>query len=560
LINTDRSSTEEISSPNWYDLPSTTALLTAGGDARILLSSHRQLSTDHQLSSGHQLSTDHQLSSGHQLITDHQLSDDFALNKYGCAPTPEPDLISFSSSTASTISEAAFSAANALRTKLATAIAQQPPALVYARELNRIKRELLTLCELDHMQHLDVVFAASGTDLHFITAQLCAISNAMPLLAIMPDALETGSGVPAALAASHFSSRTALGEQVGTGQPIAHTMAVDVAAVAIRLADGSLRATAAVDAEVEALVDEAASLGQHVLLIMVDTSKTGLISPSPACAIKLKQRYPRLLDILVDACQFRICAASLNAYLEHGFMVMLTGSKFISGPSFSAALFIPQPLASKLSSQPLPLGMRAYSSSIDWPERFSAATTLQHAANFGLLLRWHAALVELQQFKLVADKQIEDFCTRFCNTIQARLEADQHFAPLPLRPLNRSCLGLGEHWDSVPTIFSFVLLDDAGVAVSHQQTLKIYRWLQLRANDSNRPDIRTLDADIEVVHCQLGQPVIYSSHHDYELSALRLCLSARIIVEATKDMASAEKVIQRALSVLDNVVLLIKML
>lgn len=536
MISADQSNTEEISSPKSYELPSTIALLTAGGDARILLS------RDHELSS------------------DHELSDGLALNKYGCAPMPEADLISFSSSTASTISEAGFSAADALRNRLAAAIAEQPPELIYARELNRIKCELLTLCELDHMQQLDVVFAASGTDLHLITAQLCAISNAMPLLAIMPDALETGSGVSAALAASHFSSRTALGEQVSKGQPIAHTMAVDAVAVAIRLADGSLRATAAVDAEVEALVDEAASLGQQVLLIMVDTSKTGLISPSPACAIKLKQRYPLLLDILVDACQFRICAASLNAYLEHGFMVMLTGSKFISGPSFSAALLIPQQLASKLSSQPLPLGMRAYSSSIDWPVSFAAATALHHAANFGLLLRWQAALAELHQFKLVADKQIEDFCARFCRAIQHRLEADQHFALLPQRPLIRSCLGQGEHWDSVPTIFSFVLLHDAGVPVSHEQTLKIYRWLQLRAHDTNRPDIRTLDANIEVLRCQLGQPVIYSRHNHYEVSALRLCLSARNIVEATKDVASAQKVIQRALSVLDNIVLLMKML
>lgn len=542
MINADHSNTAQISSANGHELPSTIALLTAGGDARILLSADHQLSTDHEQS------------------TDHDLSDDLALNKYGCAPTPEADLISFSSSTASTISALGFSAADALRNKLAAAIVQQSPQLIYARELKRIKRELLTLCELDHMQDVDVVFAASGTDLHLITAQLCAISNTMPLLAIMPDALETGSGVSAALAASHFSSRTALGEHVSKGQPIAHTMAVDVAAVAIRLADGSLRATATVDAEVEALVDAAASLGQQVLLILVDTSKTGLISPSPACAIKLKQRYPLQVDVLVDACQFRICAASLKAYLEHGFMVMLTGSKFISGPSFSAALLIPPQLAGKLSSQPLPDGMCAYSSSIDWPVRFAAATALHHEANFGLLLRWHAALAELHQFKLVADKQIEDFCLRFSRAIQNRLEVDQNFALLPLRPLNRSCLELGEHWDNIPTIFSFVLRHDSGEPLSHKQTLKIYRWLQLSANDINRPDIKTLDANIEVVRCQLGQPVIYTSHHDYELSALRLCLSARIIVEATKDTASEDKVIQRALSVLDNLVLLIKML
>jgi hypothetical protein len=351
-----------------------------------------------------------------------------------------------------------------------------------------------------------------------------------------------------------------LGEQVGKGEIIAHTMAVDVAAVAIRLEDGSLRAAAAIDAEVEALVDHAASVDQQVLLIMVDTSKTGLISPSPACAIKLKQRYPHLVEILVDACQFRICAASLNAYLTHGFMVMITGSKFLSGPSFSAALLIPQQLAGKLSSQPLTIGMRAYSSAIDWPTTFVAATTLNNVPNFGLLLRWQAALAELQQFKLVPDKHVADFCARFSSVVQHRLEADQNFAMLTQRPLNRFGLGLNEHWDNIPTIFSFVLRHESGEPLSHAQTLKIYHWLQLAATDSNRPDIKTLDENIEVVRCQLGQPVICSRQHGYEVSALRLCLSARLIVGATKNTATAERVMQDALLVLDNLVLMIKML
>jgi hypothetical protein len=512
---------DAINSPTLPVLPSTIELLTAGGDARIVP------------------------------------SDDLALNKYGCAPMPDADLISFSSSTASTISAAGFAAADALRNKLLLAMKQDRPEVIYGRELKRIKQELFSMCELAHIPNLELIFAASGTDLHLITAQLCASSNGLPTLAIMPEAMETGSGVCAALSASHFSSRTALGENVSPGEAIAHTVAIDVVAVAIRLADGSLRTEAVIDAEVEALVDHAMHRGQQVLLIMVDTSKTGLISPSPACAIKLKQRYPHGVDILVDACQFRICAATLNAYLEHGFMVMMTGSKFLSGPSFSAALLIPQAMASKLSSHTLPAGMRAYSSSVDWPAGFVAARTLRHEENFGLLLRWQAALAELHQFKQVADTKIEDFCQRFSQAIQHRLQHDQHFALMPVRPLQRSSLGLGERWDNAPTIFSFVLLRDAE-PLSHEQTLVIYRWLQLSAGDSKRPDIKALDANIDVMRCQLGQPVIFGQHNAHTVSALRLCLSARLIVEASQDTASADKVIQRALSVLDNLVLLIQ--
>jgi hypothetical protein len=524
LTNAHLCADEDINILASQDFPSTIALLTAGGDARIVLSA------------------------------------DLARNKYGCAPMPDVALISFSSSTASTISSAGFSAADALRNKLAIAIEQELPEVVYARELNRIKLELLRLCDLDHMLNLELVFAASGTDLHLIVAQLCAGSNDKTALAIMPDALETGSGVCAALAARHFSSRSALGEDVTAGNAIEGMMAVDVAAVAIRLADGSLRAEAAIDAEVEALVDHAANLGQPVLIIMVDTSKTGLISPSPACAIKLKQRYPHLVNILVDACQFRMSAATLNAYLEQGFMVMITGSKFLSGPSFSAALLIPDKLAAKLSSHPLALGMRAYSSSVEWPTHFAAATRLRNVANFGLLLRWQAALVELHQFKLVPDKQIEDFCQRFASAIQNRLDGDQHFAFMSVRPLTRSGLILSECWDNVQTIFSFVLLDRRGKPLNHEDTLTLYQWLQLGSGDRKVLASDSVQANSEVFRCQLGQPVIYARHHEYDVSALRLCLSARLIVEAARNKESAQQVIQRALSVLDNLVRLLETL
>lgn len=482
--------------------PSTIELLSEGGDARILLAGYP------------------------------------AVNKYGCTPFPDPGLIAFSSSTASVISEAAFAAADELRDRLALAVDDDLPEVIYSNELNRIKHELLSLCALDDLDDLKVIFGTSGTDLHLIAAQLS--NKTMPTLAIMPDPMETGSGVSAALAANHFSSRSALGESVAEGRPVAQTTPIDVASVAIRFADGNLRPESVVDAEVEAMVENAIKIGQQVLLILVDTSKTGLISPSPSCAIKLKLRYPHLVDVLVDACQFRISTSTLHAYLEYGFMVMITGSKFLSGPTFSGALFIPGLLAKKLLSRPIASGLRAYSSRAEWPENCEAAKPLDNVANFGLLLRWQAALEELRHFMLVPDKQIASFNQRFANAIQSRLEQDESFAQIAIRPLDRFALVNQERWDNIPTIFSFVLFRDSesGVkqALSHQDTLKIYQCLQ------------------EVLRCQLGQPVFYGYDNSEPVSALRICLSARLIVEATIDNGeNAEQVIQRALCVLDSV-------
>ncbi len=94
------------------------------------------------------------------------------VNRYGCGSTPDPDLLDFSSATASVISTAAFEAAGWLRKRLGRDIRCLTPAAVYARELARMRRELLTLCALGDLPEPDIIFAASGTDLHRIAAQL----------------------------------------------------------------------------------------------------------------------------------------------------------------------------------------------------------------------------------------------------------------------------------------------------------------------------------------------------------------------------------------------------
>lgn len=512
-----------VSVPEKLAFPSTVEWLSEGGDARISLKGQP------------------------------------ASNQYGCRPFPDASLISFSSSTASVISESAFTAADALRNWLAIAVEADLPEVVYGRELNRIKHELLGLVALDDLDGLEVVFGASGTDLHLIAAQLCHTANQKsPMLAIMPDSMETGSGVPAALLAKHFSSITALGEAVIEGAAIEKLLPIHVASVAMRFADGNLRPEALVDDEVEAMVEHAVELDQHILLIMVDTSKTGLISPSLPCVMKLKQRYPEFVDVLVDACQFRISDATLRAYLEHDFIVMVTGSKFISGPTFSGALFIPKLSAIKLLSKPLASGLNAYSAQAEWPKNCLAAQSLKHIANFGLLLRWQAAIVELKHFKSVPDIQIASFNQRFANAIQNRLKNDERFEQIAVRPIHRFPLAKDEGWDNIPTMFSFILYRDrengAKQALTHLELLEIYQRLQSGANDLAQLNNCSVDTKVEVLRCQLGQPVFYATYNGQAVSALRLCLSARLIVEASINHGeNANKMIQRALSVLDYV-------
>jgi hypothetical protein len=500
------------SSPS-AELPSTAELLIEGGDTRIALGS------------------------------------DGISNKYGCTPFPDPGLLSFGSSTASVISAAAFSAANRLREKIALASSIESPAKTYSRELNRIRPELKALCGVTDLPDLDIVFAASGTDLHLIASQITGGSESRPTRVIMAGVEETGSCVPAALAGKHFSTRSALGLSVGEGTPIAGSNAIEISTIPIRYIDGHARPIADIDTDVESHVIQALKMHQRILLILVDVSKTGMIAPSPACVTALHRRFPESVDVLIDACQFRIAPATLRAYLEQGFMLALTGSKFVTGPTFAGALFLPSAVTHRLRAQPLPPALSSYSARAEWPDDWRHADIFDNVANFGLLLRWEASLEELRAFRAVPEADVTRFLVAFADAINNRLQNCPFFEPLSVPQLGRQPLTCMNNWDQYQTIFPFLLYHPAANSASsplnREQTLQIYRLLRADLGDGLR--------------CQLGQPVACGTRNGISVSALRICASARLVVEGCmQNGKNASAVIERALEALDKTAILVE--
>ena len=319
------------------------------------------------------------------------------VNRYGCPPRPLPQVPAFGSSTASAISDAGWAAARILHRRLEGA-GQGPGAdAALAAEADRQRSELAALCGVSTLANTGVVFAASGTDLHLLAAQLCAAeTRAHPgpasLQAVIVEAAETGCGVPDALAGRHPGSRPPLAGPVHPGDPVAGAFAVDVTSVPLRFPAGGAPQNGDHDARVAELVNAAVNAGRRVLLVVSDQSKTGRLAPRPVCALALLRRHGGRVRVLVDACQFRLSAATLRSYLDHGFAVALSGSKFVTGPAFSGALLVPPGLSQAWRTRPLPPGLAAYSARADWPVGWAGRDSLPEAANVGLLLRWEAAL------------------------------------------------------------------------------------------------------------------------------------------------------------------------
>ncbi|HEX7640962.1 MAG TPA: hypothetical protein VF472_02010 [Burkholderiaceae bacterium] len=505
-------------------LPGTAQLLTEGGDARIELDA----------------------------VT--------GLNKYGCAPLPDAGMIALGSSTASIISERSFAAAEHLRTRLLASDGASDYA-VYAEEMNRTRHELLSLCGIPEGSGVDVIFAASGTDIHLIAAQTFSSGEKLQPLVIMVEANETGSGVAAALAGRHFSSHSALGETVTSGANIDSAAAIEVVSVALRDANGMARSDAAVDADFVALASQAAEAGRRVLLILIDGSKTGAIAPTADCVLQLQQRYAGRIDVMVDACQFRISPQTLRAYLQRDFMVALTGSKFATGPTFCGVLMIPPLCARRMRRHPIPSALRAYSSRADWPANWDSAAGLDEAANFGLLLRWEAALSEIRAFRSLSDEQIAGFLHAFGKAVKDKLQRSALLDPLPLPSLLRGTLADADNWDHIPSIHPFLLFHPNAAkgrsALDRDQTLRVYQLLQADLSTRKMFGNDNEIGRIVALRCQLGQPVACGHRDGVPVAALRVCASMRMIVKACVDGGrEASLVIEQAMLAIEKAELL----
>lgn len=468
------------------------------------------------------------------------------LNMYGHGPAPRPLDLAFGSSTASTISASAFAAVGAYHAELLREMEMHPAADIYAREIAKVRMELLHLLGLDGgSEQVDAVMATSGTDLHLFVAALLAREDDRPLMTITLMGNETGSGVMAAAAGRHFMSRVGNDRPVAKGEELSPGQATRNTTVAVRNADGTLRSDGEVESELRGLIELARAAGLRCLLVVTDVSKTSLLAPGLETVFRLKARFGAMLDIMIDACQFRVSAATIRAYLAHDFLVALTGSKFLAGPIFSGVLLCPPQLSGRLKQRPLPAALADYCAHADWPEGWVAKDELPHRANFGLLLRWKAALFELERFLKVPEEQVTAVLSAFAEVVHARLERDDAFEPLDTRAIDRNRLGdrsRGSRWDEIPSIFSFYLRNPYSRGIlPAAETAAVYKDLTVEQDD--------------LAPVRLGQPVRCADFGDKPVSALRICLSAPLIVQACESAQALESLIDQVMLVLDRTAL-----
>lgn len=425
-----------------------------------------------------------------------------ALNGYGCSHRPRPWAVTFASSTASSSSERGYEGADKERLRVTMAMLKRGRRQAVRQSLGRVRAGIARVFGLQPATA--VILAASGTDTELLALALTHLARpALPILNILIAPEETGRGVPMAARGRHFAVDTALGHDVNFEAPIAgfrHDTAL--ASVALRDASGAVRGEAAIEAEIYALLAAGIAAGQRVILHGLDLSKTGLLAPSLAFLRQLRAGFGAQFDIVVDACQTRLSAGSIQAYLALDAVVLITGSKFFTGPPFAGAALVPGAVAARLAGQGLPAGLDAYFGRDEFPEFCPAASSLPEIGNYGLALRWHAALAEMRAFGRVSAARKAKIIGAFGVAVARGVAANPRLAMLPQPGLARG--PQAEAWEVLPSIFSFALQAPHQPArcLTPAEARAVYFWL----NTDLSPWLPQAGSVARRI-CHIGQPV-----------------------------------------------------
>jgi len=469
---------------------------------------------------------------------------DMGLNTYGCSPRPRPWAITFSSCTASSVSDMAYQEAEWLRQKLLDEAWKGNLIDRCRQELRRIRKDITTILHLDD-PGLRVILAPSGTDCELYASYFTIGTDRREVCNIVISSTEIGSGTVHAAAGRHFDEVSPLGGIVKPGTPLEGfpSELIEVSLLELRHENGALREAEELDTATRSLVEKALSQGKRVLIHLLDCSKTGIGAPGLSTVRQLRELNPESVFVIVDAAQMRIGRKALKRYLEAGFMVLVTGSKFFTGAPFAGGMLIPSVVAETIPDlPPLPDGFSAYSTRMDLPQEWHTLTgTLREEPNLGLLLRWQTALWEMQAFFSVdAEKRyntIDTFGRNILQMINKNTDLELVMAP----PHDREHRE-GEHcWDQLPSIFTFVIYrhdpDSGKQLLTYEEAryayrcinMDIARFLPLQASDRENELART--------RCHIGQPVRIRNDSDQWIGALRIAAGARLVSGVEFDTA-----------------------
>ncbi len=453
------------------------------------------------------------------------------LNKYGCRPFPRPEAYTFASSTATSVSNYAFDKTDKARSILIQNCLKKglKNATIDFSELlkNNLRRALKI------KDDCQIIFSPSGTDSSLQIGAITQIMTDKEITHVLVASDETGSGIATALNGRHFENTTALNYPVKQGDKIEGFRDVDLIKVPFRDENGQLKSSSTLDTEIFDAISKTNELGRHVVLHAMDQSKLGYQSPSEEMIGNLNTLDNLSIQIIVDGSQLRLDPIDIRQYLNKGYIVTITGSKYFTGPPYAGALIVPKSVSTSINSvkNTIPKGLTNYYNHSDWPTSWYCSKDLSDGFNYGSYMRWNAAIVEMDRYFKTPILYRNLGIEMFCNFVEDSIKEATFLEPLfgdetKINTYNTEKFGLR----NIRTIFPFFILKN-NEALAVDAVKKLYILLNSDISDqfeSSSLEIIRLAAQ----KCHIGQAVDVKYGHDFQSAVLRISLGARVISES----------------------------
>lgn len=453
------------------------------------------------------------------------------LNKYGCRPFPRPDAFTFSSSTATSVSNFAFDKTDKVRSILIRNSLKNgfKNATIEFSEL--LKNNLKKIFKLN--EESEIIFSPSGTDSSLQIAAITQIFSDKEITHVLVASDETGSGVPSALKGCHFENTTALNFPVKKGDKIEGFRDVDLIKIPFRDENGALKSSKQLDEEVYDAIYKTNEQGRHIVLHTMDQSKLGYQSPSDELIKRLDTLSKLSIQIVVDASQLRLDPKDIQNYLNKGYIVTITGSKYFTGPPYSGALLLPKSVSKVILSvkNSLPAGLTQYYNHSDWPISWFCSNDLSDGYNYGSYTRWNAAIVEMDRYYKTPILYRNMGIEMFCNFVEDSIKEATFLEPIYDNETKTNSYNSKEFGiRNIRTIFPFFILKNNEV-LSVDKVKKLYTLLNSDLSDQFE------DSSLEIIRlaaqkCHIGQAVDVKYGNDIESAVLRISLGARVISDS----------------------------
>ncbi len=477
-----------------------------------------------------------------------------AVNKYFTGPLCDPRTIARSSSTSSSVSLSGFDAARKLFDRLRSAQAAGSAEQLFDLSMHAVREEIKHFWGSRALKPCSVITTPSGSDGEMLPAfaalarhSLWGIktdSEANHLVTnIVIASGEVGSGTALAAGLKHFSSLVPSGNLVVNGTSITGVTGNEVAVVELKIRDeqGVVIPADELENSIAIILQKAIEQeGQIGVLHMVHACKTGIGAPRENFVQAMKSLYKDKLVVVIDAAQLRMDEPVVSSWLDKGFWVVITGSKFLGGPSFSGAVLIPKDEAAsfgQISAEKIPAGLGDYFTQADCDEYFdNFKQALPGWYNVGLVLRWQAALAEASRFYTTNSLRRDRGLALWARDVRAFIDRSPILTLLENITKSEPSGVFAENIGTCNTVISFgVRAQTAAGENNYLNMAQLRKVHQLMTLDLRPllPGLSVQASDIAKTLCLIGQPVQIGTAGPCQ-AVLRMAIGAPELFKVTQ--------------------------